>query len=97
MKTLNFVSDAGHGWLEVPLADLFRTGIYKDVSGYSYFSETHAYLEEDCDASLYMDAVGRDAVKISRIEIDTFPTEYREGIVRIDRACAHTPNEKLRD
>jgi hypothetical protein len=64
MKTqkLTFHCDAGHGWLEVPREDIDALGLADQISAYSYaMASTHqragmVYLEEDCDASLYLDA-----------------------------------------
>jgi len=64
MKTqkLTFHCDRGHGWLEVPREDIDALGIADQISAYSYaMAATHkragmVYLEEDCDASLFLDA-----------------------------------------
>ncbi len=53
-KRLTFYSDAGHGWLKVKLTDLFMLGIADKISPYSYMRDEWAYLEEDCDAQLYI-------------------------------------------
>jgi hypothetical protein len=51
---LNFHSDAGHGWLEVPMDDLKAYGIEDEISQYSYIKNGVAYLEEDRDAGMYL-------------------------------------------
>ena len=51
---LKFFEDPGHGWLEVPLAQVAALGITNKISGYSYRKGTMAYLEEDCDATLFI-------------------------------------------
>lgn len=58
MKTqrLTFHTDPGHGWLEVTRADLVELGILGLVSAYSYTDGPRFYLEEDCDATLYLEA-----------------------------------------
>ncbi len=55
---LNFHVDGGHGWLEVPRAELSALGLEARVSEYSYLSVdgSVAYLEEDCDAPLFIEA-----------------------------------------
>lgn len=60
---LNFHSDPGHGWLEVHrnlLVKLRNLGhdILPKISAYSYVSHDGdtLYLEEDCDAALFVDA-----------------------------------------
>jgi CTP:phosphocholine cytidylyltransferase-like protein len=49
-----FVSDAGHGWLTVTIEELIDLGIAEKISSYSYVKENIAYLEEDCDAPLFV-------------------------------------------
>lgn len=55
-KKLTFWSDPGHGWLEVPTAELKELGIENKISSYSYINweGSKAYLEEDCDAGVYL-------------------------------------------
>ena len=77
MNKFAFYSDPGHGWLRVPRSELMRLGIAHKITGYSYYRNGWAYLEEDCDASLFMKAraaedrpisvVYRDSTKTSRI------------------------------
>ena len=55
-KVLTFVSDPGHGWLEVPLTDIAALGIEGQISPYSYINGRFAYLEEDCDMGVYLNA-----------------------------------------
>ena len=59
-RTLRFIEDPGHGWLEVPVADLVKLGIENEITPYSYKSRDGklAYLEEDCDLSTYARAKG---------------------------------------
>ena len=56
MSEYTFFSDPGHGWLEVPVAEVRRLGIADKVSPYSYRKGANAYLEEDCDYTLWHDA-----------------------------------------
>lgn len=46
--------DARHGWAEVKLQDLERFGIKDKISIYSYQDGDKVYLDEDCDAPLYV-------------------------------------------
>lgn len=55
-----FYSDPGHGWLEVQRSELIALGILFQVSHCSYQRGETVYLEEDCDASLFVQAK-RDA------------------------------------
>ena len=51
-----FFSDSGHGFLEVPLTELQKLGIDKDITSYSYAHNGLVYLEEDCDYSTFIEA-----------------------------------------
>jgi hypothetical protein len=72
---LTFVSDPGHGWLKVPLAEIAALGIEGQVSPYSFIEGRYAFgsaalttsLEEDCDCPRYLAA--RSARGIPRPEI----------------------------
>ena len=56
-KTLNFYSDPGHGWLKTTRAELKKYGIEDKISSYSYQRGDNVYLEEDCDAGVYIKAL----------------------------------------
>jgi len=56
MKTYTFFEDSGHGWLKVAKKELRELGIESEVSGYSYATKNFAYLEEDCDMTLFVKA-----------------------------------------
>lgn len=56
-KSFTFYNDAGHGWVKVSKALLKELGIADKVSTYSYQRGADAYLEEDCDASLLVNAL----------------------------------------
>ncbi len=49
----NFYEDPGHGWLKVHKKEL--TGIEDKISAWSYMRGEYVYLEEDCDATLFID------------------------------------------
>ena len=67
-KKYKFHYDAGHGWLEVSFEDIRIAGIQNEISGYSYFHHNKVYLEEDCDAALFEQAMGLTAENF--IEVD---------------------------
>tara|TARA_R110000868_G_scaffold193065_2_gene437739 strand:- start:280 stop:543 length:264 start_codon:yes stop_codon:yes gene_type:complete len=53
--TLTFHTDAGHGWLEIPKSIVLLFGkLINEVTIYSYQDKTNVYLEEDCDAPLFL-------------------------------------------
>lgn len=64
----NFHTDPGHGWLAVPLSELMELGIAKNMSTYSYFKEGIVYLEEDCDAGIYLNAVKEAGYEVTLME-----------------------------
>jgi len=50
-------TDPAHGWIEVSLGQIIAAGLMpSDFSEYSYRTKTKFYLEEDCDASKFVDA-----------------------------------------
>ena len=65
-----FISDAGHGWLEVPIELIKKLGIAKDISDYSYVKDGKVYLEEDSDASIFVEAYKDTYGSIHFIEYD---------------------------
>jgi hypothetical protein len=65
MTTYNFYSDPGHGWLEVSREELAMLHIDDAISQYSYQSGDKIYLEEDCDASLFVDALENIGIKFT--------------------------------
>ena len=54
---ITIYSDAGHGWAKVNIALLEKLGIADKVSFYSYMRDGKAYLEEDCDLGLLIEAM----------------------------------------
>ena len=55
-KTYIFHTDPGHGWLAVKRDELIRLGILYKITPYSYQKGSTVYLEEDCDASFFIQA-----------------------------------------
>jgi hypothetical protein len=72
-RTLTFLSDPGHGWLAVPYSDLMALKIIESVSTYSYHDKRHGlvWLEEDCDAGLYLQAAKAAGWQITINETNT--------------------------
>jgi hypothetical protein len=52
----NFHSDASHGWLAVKLTLVRELGLADQISEYSYMQGKTAYLEEDADATRFINA-----------------------------------------
>ena len=53
----DFYTDPGHGWVKVKKTLLVKLGIDRKITAYSYQRGEHAYLEEDCDASLLIETL----------------------------------------
>lgn len=55
MNTFTMHSDPAHGWLEVSIQDVRRVQLdTSDFSQYSFIRGERLFLEEDCDAPLFM-------------------------------------------
>ena len=59
-----FFEDSGHGWLEVPRAEVEVSSA--TITPYSYYnpSTDMAYLEEDCDMWNFLRAAGKGSASI---------------------------------
>ncbi len=60
--TLDFHNDAGHGWVACKKDLVIALGIASQISPYSYQRGATAYLEEDCDMPLLMQAIEAQGV-----------------------------------
>jgi hypothetical protein len=56
MKTYIFHTDAGHGWLAVKRQELIDLGVMDRITSFSYQRGKTVYLEEDCDATTFVNA-----------------------------------------
>lgn len=57
-------ADPGHAWAKVERSKLEKLGILNKISSCSYQRGEFVYLEEDCDFSIFVNAVGRENVTI---------------------------------
>lgn len=60
-----YYTDPGHGWLAVAMEELELLGIADKISSYSYMNKGIAYLEEDCDMALFMNAMEAKGVTVT--------------------------------
>ena len=58
--TREWYSDPGHSWLKVKYSELEELGIQCEISSFSYRNGDDVYLEEDCDAIKYLNAVNKN-------------------------------------
>lgn len=57
MDPFLFITDPGHGWLKVGTSELAPLGLnLGSFSPFSYRSGHVVYLEEDCDAGVFIEA-----------------------------------------
>ena len=52
--TLTVYVDPGHAWVAVPLSLVEELGIKDIITNFSYYRDGMCYLEEDCDASVFV-------------------------------------------
>jgi hypothetical protein len=78
-----FINDPGHGWLRVPISDVTNSGF--NPSKYSYWNDEDFFLEEDCDAPDFLEAIGEYRREFVDIYVDSFEAYMTENnIVRYD-------------
>ena len=94
VKSYCFFTDPGHGWLRVPLKEL--TPIQDKITPYSYMRGKYAYLEEDCDASTFLEyRFGKNA-DWKKLHTDgTLKEKYAENtkIRKFEHYHIRTPEE----
>ena len=80
MPKYRFISDIGHGWLEVPIKELLDMGIENKITNFSYMKGDYAFLEEDCDATTFAKAKNWSSKDIS--DNTRFIEVGKESIIR---------------
>lgn len=71
MLTLDYVQDPGHGWIAADIQRLQSLGLTDKVSSYSYRDGDVVWLEEDCDAPLFVGALTRAGIPYTIVETHT--------------------------
>lgn len=70
--TLSVYSDPGHAWCKVHKELLTKLGIEKKITAYSYQRGDYAFLEEDCDLYVLVNALkANGCMNISFREFNT--------------------------
>ena len=67
--TFTWINDPAHGWLKVPMALIDELGIHNDISMFSYQQLDNAYLEEDCDAGVLVEALLERGIIVGTTEV----------------------------
>lgn len=85
---LKFYQDAGHGWIQVPHKTILSMPekLIEKITKYSYMDKTHVYLEEDCDAYLFMSWLSDIGVKptLETVYHDHSPVRSKDRFSRGD-------------
>jgi hypothetical protein len=76
-KVFHFYADPGHDWLAVKKHYLHSFGIASQITPYSYQRGDTAYLEEDCDLSVFLVALKEVGIEAG---IMTHHTDCRSRI-----------------
>ena len=72
-----FYSDPGHGWLAVKRKLVFDLNLQNTITAYSYQNGGTVYLEEDCDAAEFIQALKSTGQKY---EIEYHDTNWKSPI-----------------
>ena len=86
IRSFHLVSDPGHSWLKVPVAELQRLGIESNISSHSFIRNGVAYLEEDVDAHIFYDARTKEN---EPLKVKTF---HRARTSKIRKYQAYKPS-----
>lgn len=60
--------DPSHGWLAVKMTELEALGLRDKITSFSYIKGGTAYLEEDVDMPLYLEAMEADGYHITVVQ-----------------------------
>ena len=83
MNTFTMHSDPGHGWLEVSIQEVRQALLdTSDFSQFSFMRGEKLYLEEDCDASLFIRCWEQ---AIGPIQIEERYSQYEHWIRALPR------------
>lgn len=89
-KTIQVYSDSGHAWAKVELKEIYELGLLGEISSCSYVRQQkltsglkiYAYLEEDCDLNLYVEALKRKNPDIIISFKESFTKGHRRSKIR---------------
>lgn len=65
---VKFYSDAGHGWMAVKRELLVTLGILDKITPYSYQKGKTVYLEEDCDATTFVETCKAKGISLEFVQ-----------------------------
>ena len=86
-KSFQYYQDHGHGWIRIPVALIILVGLEDKISNFSYRKGKYAFLEEDCDGPLVMDALSDRGIEFTLVpkhtdnqsQIRSYPRWYKDA------------------
>jgi hypothetical protein len=66
-----YISDPSHSYLRVPVRKVENLGFMNEISEYSFFNNHYVWLECDCDAQLFFDALDERGIQEPTIYMET--------------------------
>ena len=69
--SIKVFADPGHAWARFPKARLLTLGIADKISTYSYQKGENAFLEEDCDLTVLVNALRQRGYEVKFNESHT--------------------------
>lgn len=86
---IRFYADPGHGWGKVKISMLRELGIIDQISSYSFINGEYAYLEEDCDLSIFCNEMKKQGKTV------TFEVSHSNNRSRIRNYQSFTQPKSL--
>lgn len=62
-KKYDVYGDSGHSWCKVKFSEIIKLGIHNEISNFSYTRGDYVYLEEDCDLTVFVEALKKVNIK----------------------------------
>ena len=84
MITLTYVQDPGHGWIGADRQLLDSLGLADRISEFSYSDGPTVWLEEDCDAPIFLRALTRAGIQYSITETHTRGDAWIRSLPRFE-------------
>lgn len=92
---VTYHQDPGHGWLEVPIDTLRELGILSGMTEFSFRRGDTAYLEEDCDAGVFMVKAKEAGIHVDIVEAVTNHDHWIRNLARFPRPAVAAWTEVL--
>jgi hypothetical protein len=71
MKAITYISDPSHSYLKIDVRTVENLGFMNKISEYSFFNNNYVWLECDCDAQLFFDALDERGLPEPTIYMET--------------------------